>query len=55
MPMANPFLKDNTFLLIIKRGKGDKSISPGQITYAIRIIFMYEKNHLPWIYRKRDI
>ena len=32
-----------TFPVDIKRRKGEKSISAGQIMYAIRIIYMYEK------------
>ena len=41
--MAHPFSMDITFHLDIKPGKGEKSISPGQVRYAIRIMHMYEK------------
>ena len=41
--MAHPFFMGITFPVDIKRDKGEKSISAGQIRYAIRIIYMYEK------------
>ena len=44
--MAHPFSMDITFHLDIKPGKGEKSISPGQVRYAIRIMHMYEKKSL---------
>ena len=41
----------HTFSVDIKPANGEKSISAGQIMFAIRIIYMYEKNHFSWIYR----
>ena len=38
--------KGITFPVDIKPGKGDKSISPGQVRYAIRIIYMYEEKSI---------
>ena len=43
MAMAHPFFMGITFLVDIKGGKGEKSISAGQTRYAIRITFIYEK------------
>ena len=46
MPMAHPFFMGITFpadIKDIKQAKSEKSISAGQIRYAIRIIYMYGK------------
>ena len=47
---VRPFFMGVTFPVDIKQGKVEKSISAGHIKYAIRIIYMYEKNHPPWVY-----
>ena len=44
--MAYPFFMGINLLVDIKRGKGEKTISFGQVRYAVRIIYMYEKNSL---------
>ena len=49
------FFMGTIFPVEIKLGKGEKSLSHGQIRYTIRIIYMCEKNHSSWIYRQRDI
>ena len=41
--MAHPVFMGITLPVDIKRGKGEKSKSPGQIRYTIRIIYVYEK------------
>ena len=46
IPMAHPFFMDITLSVDIKRGKGEKSVSDGQIRYTIRIIYVYEKKSL---------
>ena len=38
-----------------KQDTGEKSITTGQIRKAIRIIYMYENNHLSWVYNYHDI
>ena len=40
---GTPFFHRYHFPVDIKRGKDEKSVSAGQIRYAIRIIYMYEK------------
>ena len=53
--MEHPFFMGITLPVDIKRGKIEKLISLGQAKYAVRKIYMYEKNHLSWIYCQRDI
>ena len=48
--MAHPVFMGITLPVDIKRGKGEKSISAGEIRYAVRIIYMYEKNQLSWTF-----
>ena len=43
---GTPVFMRITFPLDIKRGKGEKSISPGEVRYAVRIIYMGEKKSL---------
>ena len=43
MAMAHPFFMGITFLVDIKGGKGEKSISAGQTRYAIRITSYMKK------------
>ena len=44
--MTHSFIMGITFPVDIKRGKGEKSISAGQIRYAIKVIYMYGKKSL---------
>ena len=48
--MEQPFPMGITFPVDIKSGAGEKSISPRQVRYAIRLIYMHENNHLIWVY-----
>ena len=41
--MAHPSSIGITFPMDIKPGTGEKSVSPEQVRYAIRIIYMYKK------------
>ena len=41
--MAHPFFMGITFPVDMKPGNGEKSLSAGQIRYAIRMNCMYEK------------